>query len=75
MKPGTALTLRLVGPAIELASVLGLREYWGTGRGPALGLPVKYLFAAGLVLGLCAMVVAGLTLVRRVRPAKRSTFD
>jgi hypothetical protein len=73
MKSGTALVLRLVGPLIELPCALGVMYFWNRGV-RLLGIPVEYAFVVGLVVGLC-MVIAGLTLVKRVRPSRPSRWD
>src|SRR4051812_43647244 len=73
MKPGTALVLRLLGPMIELPCAVGLIRFWNRGV-TWLGMPLESLFIAGLFVGLC-MVLAGLTLVKRVQPARRPRLD
>ena len=73
MRPETGLLLRMLGPLIEILCLYGLISTRGQGRTLA-GLPVDYLFYAGLALGL-GLVVAGLTLVRRVQPSRRPKPD
>lgn len=69
MKPETGLLLRLVGPLIEVVCVALLLRYRGQGR-QVLGLPLEQVLMAGLLIGL-ALVIAGLTLVRRPPPSRR----
>jgi hypothetical protein len=73
MRPQTGLLLRMLGPLIEILCVAGLLSTRGQGRTIA-GMPLDYLFYAGLALGL-GMVIAGLTLVRRPRRVERPTED
>lgn len=73
MKPETGMTLRLVGPLIEIVCAAILMKTWGQGRTVA-GVPIEPLLMAGFVLGL-GMVVAGLTMVRRAQPARRPPRD
>lgn len=68
MKPETGLLLRMVGPLIEVICVALLLRYRGQGL-RVLGLPMEQILFAGLFLGL-ALVIAGLTLVRRPPPRK-----
>ena len=69
MKPETGLLLRMVGPLIEVICVALLLRYRGQGL-QVLGLPLDQILVAGLFLGL-ALVIAGLTLVRRPPPTRR----
>lgn len=73
MRPETGLLLRMLGPLIEILCVGGLLSTRGQGRAVA-GMPLEYLFYAGLAVGL-AMVIAGLTLVKRPRRVQRPTDD
>jgi len=73
MKPQTGLILRLLGPMLELACAWGLSRVHGRGITVAR-LPAEWLLFAGLALGL-AMVVAGLTLVRRTARSKPPRLD
>jgi hypothetical protein len=72
MKPSTGLLLRLLGPLIQLLCVALLIAYPGEGVFIAW-LPLRYLYYAGFAVGLM-MVIAGLTLVKRVQPAQRPTI-
>jgi hypothetical protein len=58
----TAMTLRLLGPLIEIACVIVLLKVRDQGR-LVLGIPVEYLLYAGLAFGL-SLVVVGLTFAR-----------
>lgn len=69
MKPETGMILRLVGPLIEIVCAAVLMKTWGQGRTVA-GLPIEGPLLAGFAVGL-AMVVAGLTMVKRTQPARR----
>jgi hypothetical protein len=73
MRPETALVLRMVGPLIELACLYGLFAHRGRGERIA-GVPVETLCYLGLAVGFL-IVLAGLTLVRRVQPTKRPPRD
>ncbi len=63
MRPETGLLLRLIGPLIEIVCVLVYVNYRDQGI-TIVGLPLEWLCFVGLGIGL-AMVVAGLSLVRR----------
>ena len=69
MSSSAGLTLRLVGPLIEVFCLIGLQKWGGQGRTVA-GLPVEYGLYAGLALGF-ALVVVGLTWFRRAAVAPR----
>lgn len=62
MTARTGLTLRLVGPLIEVICLIALSRVHDQGR-LFFGLPVEYILYAGLAAGL-ALVVVGLTMVR-----------
>jgi hypothetical protein len=62
MTARTGLTLRLVGPLIEVACGIVLVNVRDQGR-RFLGVPVEYPLYAGLALGL-ALVVVGLAFVK-----------
>jgi hypothetical protein len=64
MKPTTGLLLRLLGPLIEVVCIGLLFAF------PDSGPPLRDFLYAGIGLGL-AMVIAGLTLVKRVHPARQ----
>ena len=70
MTARTGLTLRLLGPLIEVACLIVLLRVRDQGR-QILGLPVEYPLYAGLALGL-TLVVVGLAFVR---PAPRRPGD
>jgi hypothetical protein len=70
MNARTGVTLRLVGPLIEVACLIVLLKVRDQGR-QVFGLPVEYPLYAGLALGL-ALVVVGLAFVR---PAARRPDD
>ena len=63
MSSPIGLTLRLLGPLIEVFCLIGLQRWGGQGRTIA-GLTVDTLLYAGLALGF-ALVVVGLTWFRR----------
>lgn len=73
MKPSTGRFLRLLGPLIEIVCLALLFAYPGEGTFIA-GVPLRYLYYAGFVIGLM-MVIAGLTLVKRVQPSKRPSIQ
>jgi len=73
MNSQTGLILRLVGPLIEIACVLLLNRHGGRGLTVFGGVPVEYPLYVGLASGL-ALVVAGLTLVRRPRDPRPKDF-
>lgn len=60
------VTLRLLGPLVEVACLAMLRR-WGGRDLSVAGVPVEYPLYGGMALGL-AMVVAGLTWFRGRRP-------
>ena len=62
MNARTGVTLRLLGPLIEVACLIVLLRWRDQGR-QVLGVPVEYPLYAGLALGL-ALVVVGLLLSR-----------
>jgi hypothetical protein len=64
MTARTGITLRLLGPLIEVACLILLLKVRDQGR-QVLGVPVEYPLYAGMALGL-ALVVAGLAFVRPV---------
>jgi hypothetical protein len=66
MTARTGLTLRLLGPLIEVACLIVLLKVRDQGR-QILGMPIEYPLYAGLACGL-ALVVIGLAFVR---PASR----
>ena len=70
MTARTGVTLRLLGPLIEVICLILLLRERDRGR-QVLGLPVEYPLYAGLALGL-ALVVVGLALSR---PAPRRPRD
>lgn len=70
MTARTGLTLRLLGPLIEVACLLALLRVRDQGR-QFLGIPVEYPLYAGLALGLL-LVVIGLAFAR---PAPRRPID
>ena len=70
MNARTGVTLRLLGPLIEVACLIVLLKVRDQGR-QILGMPVEYPLYAGLALGL-AMVVVGLVLSQ---PAPRRPRD
>ncbi len=70
MTARTGMTLRLVGPLIEVVCLIILLQVRDQNRQVA-GLPVEYPLYAGLALGF-ALVVVGLTLAR---PAPRRPRD
>jgi hypothetical protein len=70
MSPRTGLTLRLLGPLIEVVCLILWVRHRDQGR-TILGVPVEYPLYAGIAVGL-AMVVVGLTFVR---PAARRPRD
>jgi hypothetical protein len=66
-----ALTLRLLGPLIEIVCVIGLLKVRGQGRSIA-GIPVEYPLYAGLAVGF-TLVLVGLALTRTTpRPPRDS---
>jgi hypothetical protein len=67
MNTTTGLLLRLLGPLLEVVCLVLLFAFPAA---EVAGLPLRYILYGGIGLGL-AMVVAGLTLVRRGRPARR----
>jgi hypothetical protein len=71
MTARTGLTLRLLGPLIEVACLILLLRVRDQGR-QVLGMPVEYPLYAGMALGL-ALVVIGLAFVRQEprRPVDR----
>lgn len=69
MKPQTAMTLRLVGPLLEILCAAILMKTWGEGR-TVLGIPIEPLLMTGFALGL-GMVIAGLTMVKRPTSDRR----
>lgn len=71
MTARTGVTLRLLGPLIEVACLIVLLRVRDQGRQIA-GMPVEYLLYAGLALGL-SLAVVGLAFVRPVpgRPGDR----
>lgn len=71
MKPQTGMVLRLVGPLIEIVCAAILMKTWGEGR-TVLGFRLESLLMAGFGLGL-AMVIAGLTMVKRTAKVRRPT--
>ena len=73
MRPETGRMLRLVGPLIEIVCALAIVRGWGRGLSFG-GVPAEYAWWAGLAAGL-AMVIAGLTLVRRPPPSRRPPPD
>jgi hypothetical protein len=70
MTARTAVTLRLLGPLIEVVCLIVLMRVRDQGRQFA-GMPVEYPLYAGLALGF-ALVVVGLTFAR---PAPRRPRD
>jgi hypothetical protein len=62
MSPRTALTLRLLGPLIEVACLIVLVQVRDQGRTIA-GVPVEHPLYAGLAVGF-GLVVAGLIFAR-----------
>jgi len=68
MTARTGLTLRLIGPLIEVACLILLLKVRDQGR-QVLGVPVEYPLYAGMALGL-ALVVIGLAFVRQ-EPRRR----
>jgi hypothetical protein len=70
MNPRTGVTLRLLGPLIEVVCLILLLRWRDQGR-QVLGFPVEYPLYAGLALGL-ALVLVGLALSR---PAPRRPRD
>ncbi len=68
MKPETGIVLRLVGPLIEIVCAAILMKTWGEGRTVA-GIRLESLLFVGFAVGL-AMVIAGLTMVRRTHVVK-----
>ena len=62
MSPRTGLTLRLLGPLIEVICLILLLQVRDQERA-FLGVPAEYPLYAGLALGF-AMVVVGLTFAR-----------
>jgi hypothetical protein len=67
----TALTLRLLGPLIEVVCLILLLKIRDQGKQFA-GIPLEYLLYAGLALGFC-LVAAGL--IFSSRPAPRRPRD
>lgn len=65
--------LRLLGPLLELGCAWGLTRVHGRGLS-VLGVPAETPLFAGLAAGL-AMVVAGLTLVKRPARARPPGLD
>ena len=70
MTARTGVTLRLLGPLIEVACLILLLRVRDQGR-QVFGMPVEYPLYAGLALGL-TLVVIGLAFVR---PAPRRPVD
>ncbi len=70
MTARTGLTLRLVGPLIEVVCLIVLVNVRDQGR-RVLGVPVEYPLYAGLAVGL-TLVVVGLA---SVRSTSRSPLD
>jgi hypothetical protein len=70
MSARTGLTLRLLGPLIEVICLILLLQVRDQGR-TYLGVPAEYPLYAGLAIGF-AMVVVGLTFAR---PATRRPRD
>ena len=70
MTARTGVTLRLLGPLIEVVCLILLLRVRDQGR-QILGLPVEYPLYAGLALGL-TLVIVGLAFVR---PAPRRPAD
>ena len=62
MTARTGVTLRLLGPLIEVACLILLLRVRDQGR-QVLGMPVEYPLYAGMALGL-ALVVIGLAFAR-----------
>lgn len=73
MKPETGMTLRLLGPLIEITCAAILVRTWGEGRTIA-GIAIEPLLMVGFAIGL-AMVVAGLTMVKRPSSLRRPPND
>jgi hypothetical protein len=70
MQPGLGTILRLLGPLIEIVCIIGLFQVRGRGQS-VLGLPLEYLFYAGIAAGF-VVVLVGIALSRRpVRPKDR----
>jgi len=70
MTARTAVTLRLLGPLIEVVCVILLLRVRDQGRQFA-GIPIEYPLYGGLALGF-ALVIVGLTFAR---PASRRPRD
>ncbi len=73
MKPQTGMLLRLLGPLIEITCAAILVRVWGEGRTIG-GVAVEPLLMFGFAVGL-AMVIAGLTLVKKPSTLRRPHND
>jgi hypothetical protein len=69
----TALFLRMLGPLIEVICLVLLFSFPGEDRTIA-GMPLRWALYGGIGLGI-ALVIAGLTLVKRTVPTKRLDLD
>lgn len=69
MKPQTGILLRMLGAMLELICV----TYWVRGAGDSrlvMGIKLNSLLMLGVFLGL-AMVIAGLTLVKKPKRSRK----